>query len=122
MELTDKLLNTQEDILYYTAKECGIPMEQMKLIEKDLWKAFGYYINQPHKIKNIIDLEYLLRFKVRSYKKILTRANTKVNYYKKQTDLKDYEIEEFKIYTEMLNHFTNLQNNGKDKTKTSREV
>ena len=62
MALTEKFLNTKEDITYYSAKEAGITIEQMELIEKHFWKAFNYYISHPHLVKDYISLDNFLMF------------------------------------------------------------
>ena len=117
MELSDKLLNNPEDILYYTAKECGISMEQMEIIEADLWKAIGYYINRPHLVKEFIDLEKFVRFYVTREPHLIKKCQNKMEYYEKIFK-DDYESnEEYIRWKQIEKHFVNKQTikNGKVK-------
>jgi hypothetical protein len=117
MELSDKLLNTQEDILYYTAKECGISMEQMEIIEADLWKGIGYYINRPHLVKGFIDLEKFVRFYVTREPHLLKKAQNKIDYYEKFYKKNSTNDEDYKRWLEIEKHFIEKQliKNGKSK-------
>lgn len=106
MELIEKFLNSKEDVLYYTAKETGISLEQIKLIESDLWKGVAFYINNPHLIKgDKIDLEHFIRFKPRSKKNIIKKAEKKLKYLNDLKNKEEKDFENIKRYKKIIEKF-----------------
>lgn len=114
MDSSEKFLDSKEDVIYYTCKEAGITEEQFKVIEQDLWKAFSYYIANPHKVKNHISLEGLLRISVLSEKNVLKKAKNSIEYINRlpKEKLVELDYNNLKRYEEIVKHFEKKLNNG----------
>lgn len=61
-------INTQEDIIFYTARECNLTEAQVKLIEKNFWQTIRNYLTDPLNSINGILISGFFKIFIPTYK------------------------------------------------------